>query len=319
MENYFRNIKLIEILTKWKWHLIIIVVATIVLSVIFSGPSFIKPRYKSSAVLYPSNIREYSDESLTEQMLQIMQSTDIRDSLIQEFNLIEHYKIDTTKKYWRSNLYWNYSRNVKINKTQYEAVLIEVFDFDPYQARDMVNAIINIYNHKIASLHNEKFNEVVAMYERYLVRKSHELDSLKALLRDLGVNYNLLDYSFQTQQVVKGYLGTTDNSGGRINSNEVQRIRKNMEEKGGDLIMLQELIRQEAANYAVIKRDYDRAYMDHDRRFTYSNIISAPQVPDKKATPVRWIIVLVSTLSVLLLSILVIGIIENTRLKKENV
>ena len=310
---------MIEILTKWKWHLIILVVTTIVLSGIFSGPSFIKPRYKSSAVLYPSNIMEYSDESLTEQMLQIMQSTDIRDSLIQEFNLIEHYKIDTTKKYWRSNLYWNYSRNVKINKTQYEAVLIEVFDFDPYQARDMVNAIIKIYNHKIASLHNEKFNEVVAMYERYLVRKSHELDSLKALLRDLGVNYNLLDYSFQTQQVVKGYLGTTDNGGGRINSNEVQRIRKNMEEKGGDLIMLQELIRQEAANYAVIKRDYDRAYMDHDRRFTYSNIISAPQVPDKKATPVRWIIVLVSTLSVLLLSILVIGIIENTRLKKENV
>lgn len=312
MEKYFRNLNLLEILMKWKMHLGVIALVAIILSFIFSGPAFIKPRFKSTAILYPSNIKEYSDESLTEQMLQIMQSTDIRDSLIQQFDLIEHYKIDTTKKYWKSNLYWMYSRNVKISKTPYEAVQIEVFDIDPYIACDMVNAIIKYYDRKIASLHNAKFNEVVAMYERYLARKSRELDSLQNRMRYLSTNYGLLEYEYQTQQVMKGVLGTLDGNG-RVNRTEAERLRKNMEMYGGEMVMLQELIKQEAANYALIKKDYDRAWMDHDRRFTYSNIISHPQVADKKSTPIRWVIVLITTLSALFLAILVIGIVENSR------
>lgn len=312
MEKYFRNLNLLEILMKWKMHLGIIALVAIVLSFIFSGPAFIKPRFKSTAILYPSNIKEYSDESLTEQMLQIMQSTDIRDSLILKFELIEHYKIDTTKKYWKSALYWTYSRNVKIGKTPYEAVQIDVYDTDPYLACDMVNAIIKYYDRKIANLHNTKFGEVVSMYERYLNRKSRELDSLQNRMRYLSTNYGLLEYEYQTQQVMKGVLGTLDGNG-RVNRSEAERLRKNMEMYGGEMVMLQELIKQEAANYALIKKDYDRAWMDHDRRFTYSNIINHPKVADKKSTPIRWVIVLISTLSTLFLSVLVIGIIENSR------
>ena len=313
MEHYFRNLNLIQIITKWRLHLGAILLITIVLSVIFSGPAFIKPRFKSTAVLYPSNISEYSDESLTEQMLQIMQSNDIRDSIISQFSLIDHYKIDTSDRYWKSALYWTYSRNIKITKTQYEAVQIEVFDIDPNIACDIVNAIISTYNRKIARLHNEKFDEVVAMYERHLRRKEKLMDSLQTRLRDLGVNYGLLNFETQTQEVAKGYLRTVQGGGGNINTTEVTRIKKNMEEKGGELIVLTELIEQEAANYASIVKDYDRAYMDHDRQFTYSNIVSHPEPADKKSTPVRWLIVFLSSIGVFFLSVIVIGVVENAR------
>lgn len=313
MEHYFRNLNLIQIFLKWRLHLSVILLATIVLAIIFSGPAFIKPRFKSAAVLYPSNIAEYSDESLTEQMLQIMQSTDIRDSIILTFNLIDHYKIDTSKKYWKSALYWTYNRNIKISKTQYEAVQIEVLDIDPFVACDIANDIIRYYNSKVSNMHNEKFAEVVAMYERHLRRKEKLMDSLQNRLRDLGVNYGLLHYEYQTQEVSRGYLRTVQGGGANINTAEVQRIKKNMEEKGGELIVLTELIEQEATNYAAIVKDYDRAYMDNDRRFTHSNIISHPQPADKKSSPVRWLIVFLSAVGVLFISVIAIGIFENTR------
>ena len=135
--------------------------------------------------------------------------------------------------------------------------------------------------HKISSIEKYKVKWLYLIMAAFILLNTYLIsrDTYWALAIPILVALTLLfDFSFQTQQVVKGYLGTTDFGGGRINTNEVQRIRKNMEEKGGDLIMLQELIRQEAANYALIKKDYDRAYMDHDRQFTYSNIISSPQL-----------------------------------------
>ena len=38
---------------------------------------------KSTAIVYPVNLSEYSEESYTEQMLEILNSGDIRDDLIE--------------------------------------------------------------------------------------------------------------------------------------------------------------------------------------------------------------------------------------------
>ena len=60
----------------FKLFLIVGVIAT-VLAVVFSGPSFMKPRFKSVAVVYPLNINLYSEESQTEQMLQMFEASAI--------------------------------------------------------------------------------------------------------------------------------------------------------------------------------------------------------------------------------------------------
>ena len=92
MENYFSNIHMMNIFFKWKWHLLAIAVIAALLAAIFSGAVFIKPRYKSYALIYPSNIAPYSDESESEQMLQWMLSEDIRDSVMKKFDLPKHYE-----------------------------------------------------------------------------------------------------------------------------------------------------------------------------------------------------------------------------------
>ena len=149
MEKQLSNINIIAIAAKWRLHLIIIFILSIVLSVIFSGPKFIEPKYKSYAIIYPSNLIPYSSETATEQMLQLFKSDDLRDSIIVKFDLVNYYKINTNKKYYYSTLIKAYNENVTIKKTEFESVLVEVLDRNPNQACNIVKEMINIFNRKV--------------------------------------------------------------------------------------------------------------------------------------------------------------------------
>jgi uncharacterized protein involved in exopolysaccharide biosynthesis len=56
MDNFFNNSNLLQIIIKWKWHLVILAVAAALVSLIVSSSLFMKPRFKSTAIIYPSNI-----------------------------------------------------------------------------------------------------------------------------------------------------------------------------------------------------------------------------------------------------------------------
>lgn len=312
MESQFYQINMLKLFMKWKLHLLVVVVVTAILAAFFSSPIFIKPRFKSYAVVYPSNIAPYSEESETEQMLQIMQSKDIMDSIIKKFDLASHYEIDSSYKYFYSTISYIYSQNVKISKTPYEGVNIEVYDTDPLIAYKIVNSIIEMYNEKVRTLHEEKFLEVVRLFERALERKQGHIDSLINRLYALSTEYGLLDYDVQAEEISRGFLRTIDGDGAlRINTPEVMKLKKNIEEYGGELVLLVNLIENEAGMLASLQNEYELAYMNYDRRFTYTNMITKPYVADKKSYPVRWLIVVISVLSTFFLALVVILIIEN--------
>ena len=81
----------VNIVLKYKIPLIVIAVLSIILSAVFSSEYFIKPKFKSTAIVYPSNLVPYSTESPTEQMLQLFESDDIRDELIRDFDLFNSW------------------------------------------------------------------------------------------------------------------------------------------------------------------------------------------------------------------------------------
>ncbi|MDY0086370.1 MAG: hypothetical protein RBR84_10665 [Bacteroidales bacterium] len=314
MDNYFNNTSLIRLLLKWKYHLVVIFVVAVVLGAIFSGPAFITPLYKSEAIAYPANINAYSDESETEQMLQIIQSQDIVDSVVNKFNLMEHYEIDPEYPYWRTALMRAYHENVKIGKTMYEAISIVVFDKDPQIAADMADAILYFYNLKIAELHRSKRREVIQMYDGQLMAKRALIDSLKEQLKDLGTTYGLIDYSVQSQEIMRGYLKTFDGSDARaVNTAGVNELKENIQQLGGKLLTTVEMLQHESRTYVDIKVDYEQELRFYNSNLTYSNVISKPYPSDKKAYPVRWIIVALAGVGSLLIAILVIFAIENKK------
>jgi uncharacterized protein involved in exopolysaccharide biosynthesis len=310
MDTFFNSKSIIDNLLKWKIHLAVIIVITVILAIFFSSSWIITPLYKSYAIMYPSNVSPYSDENETEQMVQIMQSRDIRDSVVKKFDLARHWKIDSNYRYFMSTLEWIYSQRIKVNKTPYEAVSLEVWDPDPRMACDILNAMMDFYNLKVRALHKEKFGEVVTNYEGIMSLKKQSLDSLSGRVKELGTKYGLLDYASQTREVMRALVGP----GGRMA--EAQKYRKALEEKGGEMRMIEELMTSEAEGYSFLKLDYDRAVLDYNRNYTYINLLTKPYPSDKKAYPIRWLIVLVSVLAVTFLSVIVIGIIENRKALK---
>jgi len=310
MENFFNSKNIIDLLIKWKYHLLVIVSVAVLLAVLFSSSIFITPLFKSFAVVYPSNVSPYSDESETEQMMQMLQSKEIRDSIINKFDLPGHYGIDRDYKYYMSTLLWEYGKKIKISKTPYEAVSIEVWDKDPRIACDIINEILYQYNFKVRSLHKEKFLEVVNNYRIITDMKKKELDSLASVAKELGVKYGLLDFPMQTREVMRAYLETGTSS---VKSGEVNRIKKNMEEKGGEREVVSALMIAETKDYSTLKLDYDRAILDYNRNFTYVNILNKPFPADKKSYPVRWIVVVLSALGTFVIATMVISFVERRR------
>jgi len=317
MEKYFNNTNLINLLLKWRIHLLVILAAAVVLAVIFSGPFFITPKYKSMAVIYPANVSPYSQESETEQMYQILQSQDITDSIISKFNLPQHYKISPDYKYYKTAIYYEYNQNVKIEKTPYDAVNIDVLDKDPEMACNIVNAIIDYYNKKVRLLHNEKYAEILLMYENILAKKQHDIDSLKEALYKLSIESGLLGYDASSEEIMKGYLRTVTGGGSvNINTAEVKRLKENMEKVGGDLILITERIKHEATSYSTSKVEYEDALRFYQAKLTYSNVITHPFPADKKSYPVRWLIVAMTFILTLFFAIVIILMVENLRLSK---
>lgn len=314
MDNYFNNTSLIGLLLKWKYHLAVITIVAAVLGAIFSGSAFITPLYKSEAIAYPANINSYSDESETEQMLQILQSQDIVDSMVIKFDLLNDYKIDPDYPYWKTALMTEYHEKVKISKTPYEAISIVVLDKSPEQAANMANEILHLYDEKVSYMHKSKRWEVIQMYERQLRTKMKLIDSLQTRLQFLGTQYGLIDYSVQSQEIMKGYLKTFDgsNSAG-VNTKGVAELKKNIEQLGGELLTIVEMLQHESRTYVDIKVDYEQEMRFFRSSLTYSNIISRPFPADKKSYPVRWIVVALSAMGALLISILVVFAIENKK------
>lgn len=320
MDNYFSNMNLVRIFLKWKWHLLAIIVIAAVIAVVLSSPLVIKPRFRSSAVLYPSNVAPYSDESETEQMLQWFNSRDIMDSIILHYDLPAHYGIPRDHKHYHSVMQYMYNRNVRISKTQFESVNIEVLDTDPVRARDMVNSIIDFYNKKIRQIHRTKYAEVVASYKHMIDLKHDEIDSVLHQHQILRTEYGIIDYNNQTREIARGHLRTVDGTNSQhINTDEVARLKSNIEEKGGDFIYYNSMIYTLLEQLGNLNKEYDDALMHYTKEFTYTNMVSHPVVPDKKATPIRWLILMYTVIAAAFFSVVIIAIIENSRSIQEKV
>lgn len=305
MDNNFNSLSLIQLIVKWKWHILIITVAAALCGAIFSSSRFITPRFKSEAIAYPANVSPYSEESETEQMLQIVNSQSICDSIIEKFNLWEHYKIDKDYKYAKTYMMAEYRSNIKINKTPYDAVSIVVSDADPVIACNIAKSILKFYDKKVKELHKGKNMEVVLMYEKQLRDKQRGIDSLKQKLTEISAAHGVTDYVSQSREVTKSFLSN--------NTTKSSEMKENLEKYGPETIDLQNKIEAEALNYVEIKSDYEQALRFLNSDLSYSNIITEPFPADKKSFPIRWIIVSLSGLAALVLSVLVIFIIENRK------
>jgi capsular polysaccharide biosynthesis protein len=113
---------------------------------------FIDKQYRSYAVVFPpsstaiENSIDYPNfgyDVEADRLMQILESREIRDSVILKFDLEKYYDADRSNKTWHDALIRKYSKDINFERTNSMAVIIHARNKNPEMAADIVNYIIS--------------------------------------------------------------------------------------------------------------------------------------------------------------------------------
>lgn len=264
-----------------------------ILAAVFSSAAFITPKYESSAVIYPSNVWEYSDETALEQLQQYLESNIIRDSIVKKFNLYQEYDIDTADINAKTWVKLGYGEHISVSETQFESIRITALSFDPEKSKEIVLEIIKQLNSLVTRINREKVGEVVVYRKKLADRKKAQIDSTLAQINRLSSKYQLMDYKSQSERVTEGYVSFLK-SGKSGNNKEIEALFTNVAQYGPQFSTLLMELELHTEEYNERMVDYEISQSDYLKEVTYSNLLVEPEVNNKKAYPVRWLIVALS-------------------------
>jgi len=102
--------------------------------------------------------------------------------------------------------------------------------------------------------------ETVDLMAYRLNLKQAEMDSVAMALYRLRTEYGIIDYPNQSREVARGYLRTVDgNNSSSINSKAIMKLKKNIEEKGGEWTKFNDRYFDLIDEYGSYKVDYEWA------------------------------------------------------------
>ena len=297
MNTFFNNEGLLKFIWKKRIIFLLVTIISVLAAIIFSGPQFITPLFKSEAILYPSNLSTYSDENETEQMLQFLKSDNILDKLISDFHLYKHYGIDPQTPHAKTLVTKELKSNFTIGKSQYEGVNIKIYDKDPKQAKRMVDSVISYYNNIVKSQHNAKYEEIMLASTNQMNRLKKQIDSLKNNIKKLRLSTKVLDVKKQAKV---------------ISPKEESLYDQFLEHKEDFLVQDSVLVGLNKL-YIKEKEKYEKAYREYKNKVKYFIMVSKPQIADKKSYPIRWLIVLISLIGAYILTFIVLVLTDKNK------
>ncbi|MFT4660722.1 MAG: hypothetical protein ACI8XB_000990 [Patiriisocius sp.] len=307
-EITFKNI--LSVIEKRIAPLAIIAILSIVLAIIFSGESFLKPRYKSSAIVYPINLDPYSDESETEQMLQLFDNENIRRAILEKFELGSRYGYKPEDKNYLFKINEMYNERVSISPTRYESVEIICQDEDPDVAKKMVEEVINQFNLKTQQLEREFHLEYFDMLTQEAAVQQGWLDTLNMEMVFLKNKSGIVDPLLQTEEITEGYMKMLEKNIDGPRMREVQKLLDGIREDGESIINKKLLTEHITRSLGVTLDNRSMEYSKVKRDVSFANVVKSPESTDKKHWPVRWLILAVALLSSLLAAVVFFIIIE---------
>jgi LPS O-antigen subunit length determinant protein (WzzB/FepE family) len=292
----FDSLNIIKTIFKNKKVFVLVVIGAAVLSY---GASFlIKEKFKSNSVVYPVNLFRNSEESPSEQLLQYFLSEDVKLKIAKDFNLFSRYGVDTLSTKGGKALFdFMYMENVLISPTIYESIDITIKDEDPAFAQKLNAALVLNTNQLIKESKRNIVNQYLANTKKVIDIQSKELDSLSRSILKIKTDYNILDEKDQAK-----YLSKQLSTGSSLNEN-AQLTVKGIKEKGTELKVLDGRIKSTLKSYTQIKIKNDAYLLDVSGDMDFYVYVSKPNLQDKKCTPIRWIIVMISSLSAFLMTL----------------
>lgn len=319
--NDYNSENLLLFIFRWKKPLLIITLIGLICSVAISF--LITPRYKSTAIIFPapdvslskSIIKEWDDvlklgdEKEVEQLLQILLSDNIRENLNSRINLIKHYNINSNDPLAQLELKNTYEDNISFTKTEYSSIEITVYDKDKDTAALIANTILDIVDSTKRYMLQERalqaYNIVKNQYnERLLYIKKME-DSLNVFIKQ-----GLFDYEVQSKEAFKAHAKAMI-SGNSQASKVLDEKMKLVQGNGWNYVMLRDHIIFERELLNGLNEKMVLAQLDLKKYLPVKYIVNKATPALKKAYPIRWLIVLVSTISTLIGGVIFLSLFES--------
>jgi uncharacterized protein involved in exopolysaccharide biosynthesis len=322
----FDSGNLIIFFYKWRKPLIIVVIVAALGSWFFSCPWFITPKFQSAVIMYPASsssvsrallsdqsakgqdLVSFGEDEQAEQLLQILSSNKIRDRIIQKFNLVKHYRIDSSSRYKNESLYKEYDKNIAFRRTEYMAVQISVLDKDPQMAADIANKIADLLDSAKNQMQRQRaysgYKIVETEYNSLKKEVDNIADSLVAIGK-LGVN----DVEYQSQALNTQMAIATSNN----NRSAMAALQKRLDvlgKYGGIYMSLKNALEFKTHELTLLQAKFKEAKVDAEEDLPQKFIVNNGYKAERKSYPVQWLIMLVSTFSALFFTVIVIIIME---------
>jgi uncharacterized protein involved in exopolysaccharide biosynthesis len=327
LKEELNSVNLLHLIYKWKFPLVIITAVAIVAAIVFSSPLFIKPKFKSSVIMFPvatnsiskvlisqnSGIKEdilgIGEEEQAEQMLQMLNSNMIRDRIIQKYNLLGHYRIPQDAKYKYTRLHKEYENNVKFRRTEYMAVKITVFDTDPQVAADMANDIAALLDSTRNYMQKERAVKAFAIVDEEYRNLEGEVTGIVKSLKYLG-SKGINDYERQSE-VMNQQMAIAISQNNQHAMKALQQKLDTLGKYGGEFLSLKNALEFKTEQLTLLKTKYQEAKVDAEQFLPQKFIVNSAYKAEVKSYPIRWIILVVTAFIVFFTALLTIVIVEN--------
>ncbi len=325
VEPYDINSKgIVYFMRKWRAVLLTTSGLAFLTSLIFSF--LIEDKYKSSVVLFPSttssisrallndenykekDFLEFGEEEEAEQMIQILNSDDIKHHIINKFDLMNHYGINPESEFKQTQLYKEYKNNIDFFRTKFMSVEIEVLDTDPQMAADIANEIAgmvdSVKNKMLKRVALQAFTIVEKEYKT-LVSEINKMEDTLNYIRSMGVQ----DYETQVE-VLSDQYGAALVKNNNVAAQKLKNKLDTLSKYGGKYLSLVQQLEYEREKLSDMREIYAEARVNAESTIDQKFIVNRAYKAEKPSYPIRWLIVTVSTIATFLFTMIILILLD---------
>ena len=343
------------LLQRWKF----ITFLTLGVGILTALISLLLPNYyQSTTIFYASSVDQakpgqifgtstrdtefYGDDRDNDRLLTIAESNDLKDYLIQTFDLYQHYDIDSTLDRAAHKVRLRLNKLYNVNKTKRDAIELSVEDTDKELATRMVNAARERINFLAVKVIKTQLNNLRTGLTANINEKNQALMILGDSLRSVRSRYGV--YNTETQgDVIATQLLSAEALRARTEArlaalqrvastprDTLRRLRANLEGYRTEVAMLKErsdLYNQGLPRVVVLERrqremstklgeenvNLNQLRTVYDGDISAINLIEAGSIPLIKSRPKRSLWVLSAMLITLIFSTVGILLFESYR------
>jgi uncharacterized protein involved in exopolysaccharide biosynthesis len=289
-------------------------------AIIFS--LLIEDKYESSVVLFPStttsisrallndenykekDFLEFGEEEQAEQLIQLLNSDAIREHIIQKFDLMNHYDINPEEEYRQTKMYQEYKANIDFYRTKFMSVKIEVLDTDKEYAANIANEIAAKVGEVRSDILKKVARQGFQIVEREfnsLVAEINRMEDTLNQIRAKGVQ----DYETQVE-VLSNQYGAALVKGNASAAREIENKLDTISKYGGKYLSLVQQMEYEREKLSDLRKVYTEARVNAESTIDQIFIVNKAYASEKASYPIRWLIVVASTVATFLFTMIVL-------------